>query len=135
MRIRVLAIVLTGLLLSGCVQTGATLSAEATYLLGAAIDYTHRVHDKRRSIEEQCWLSVMREIDVLRKNGGTEQAVRVLLLKSYPELVTLALLKKIRDDPNSILSLPPGCPVEDEPGEMIIGPPLKGELVPEDPIS
>ena len=101
--------------LGGCAQTGATLSAEGTYLLGAAIDYTHRVHDKRRSIEEQCWLSVMREVDAVRRNGGTEVEVRALLLRSYPPLVTLALLDKIQNNPNSILSLPPGCPVEELP--------------------
>ena len=105
------------LLLAGCAQTLATVSAQGTYLLGASIDYVHRVHEKRRSLEELCWQSVMREIDAVRKAGGSEAAVRAILLKSYPKPVTLALLDKIRNDPNSILARPPGCPVEEPPAE------------------
>ncbi len=109
------------LLLSGCAQTAATVTAEGAYLLQASIDYIHRVHDKRRVIEAECWQSVQREINKLRALGD-EDAVRALLIEVYPQPVSLALLKKARDDPASILSKPPGCPDPDEepsedPGE------------------
>ena len=113
---RLACIALLSVFLSGCAQTAATLSAEGTYLLGASIDYVHRVHDKRRSIEEQCWQSVLREIDDVRAaDDGSEADVRRLLLRSYPKLVTLSFLEKIKDNPESILSVPPGCPVEEAP--------------------
>ena len=95
------------LVLGGCAQTGATLTAESAYLLQASIDYVHRTHDKRRLIESECWRSVLREIDSLK---GNEQAIRALLLEVYPQPVSLALIKQARDDPDGILSQPPGCP-------------------------
>ena len=97
------------LLLGGCAQTAATVTAEAAYLLQTSIDYIHRVHDKRRVIELECWQSVQREINRLRAQDK-EDAVRALLLKVYPRPVTLALINKVRNDPESILSQPPGCP-------------------------
>ena len=100
-------------LLSGCAQTAATVTAEGAYLLQASIDYIHRVHDKRRVIEAECWQSVLREINKLRTLDD-EDAVRALLIEVYPKPVSLALLKKTRDDPDSILSQPPGCPAPDE---------------------
>lgn len=104
---------LLALLLGACVQTGATVTAEGGYLLQTAIDYVHRVHDKRRVIEAKCWESVLREIDDLRSKGD-EDAVRRLLIEVYPQPVTLAMIEKIRNDPASILSKPPGCPDPDE---------------------
>lgn len=109
-----ISVILIGVtLLPGCAQTAATLSAEGTYLLGASIDYVHRVHDKRRSIEEMCWQSMMREIDGLRREDKSEAEVRALLFRSYPRPVTLAFIQKIQDDPSSILAQPPGCPIEE----------------------
>ena len=102
------------LLLGGCAQTAATVTAEGAYLLQASIDYIHRVHDKRRVIEAECWQSVQREVNRLR-SAGDEDAVRRLLIEVYPRPVTLAMIKQARSDPGSILSRPPGCPESDEP--------------------
>ncbi len=133
---RVLLIGSALLVLGGCAQNAATLSAEGTYLLNAALDHVHRVHDKRRTVEELCWLSGMLTVQGIRNDDTkTEADVRTFLLTVYPRLVTLDLVRKAKEDPNGILATPPGCPVEDKPGETIMGPPLKGVLVPEDPIS
>ena len=107
---RLLLVLVSVSLLSGCAQTAATAISEGTALLQASINYVQRVHDKRRVIESECWQSVQREINTLRSRGD-EVAVRALLLRVYPQPVTLALIKEARKEPNSILSTPPGCPV------------------------
>ena len=101
------------LLASGCVQGTATVVAEGQYLLNLSIDYAHRIHTKRQTVEEQCWQSVQRDLRKLTMEGD-EEGYRRLLIQVYPQPVTLAIIREARNDPASILSKPPGCPDPDE---------------------
>ena len=141
MKTRLIAALAAAFLLAGCVQTGATLLAEGTYLLNAGIDYVHRVHDKRRTVEELCWLSVMLTVQEIRSDEQkTEADVRRFLRDVYPRLVTLELIRQTKDGQTGILSTPPGCPddgpatppPQERPEEPPIGPPLLGVPLPEE---
>lgn len=122
--------------LAGCAGDLAMLRAEATYLLGAAIDIAHRTHDKRRTVEDLCWMSVLVTVAEIRADQAkTEADVRRFLRRVYPRLLTLGIVRQYRDDPDGIFAAPPGCPDEEPPsGETPIGPPLIGVPV-EEPLT
>jgi hypothetical protein len=127
-------------MLAGCAGDLATLRAEATYVLGAGIDIAHRTHDKRRTVEDLCWISVLITVAEIRGDDNKSEAdVRRFLRRVYPRLLTLKIIQQYLDDPRGILSEPPGCPDEElapgtPPGETPSGPPLIGAPV-EEPLT
>ncbi len=106
---RILAIVLTGLLLSGCAEWAARLMEDATYLHKSGREYVMEIHDLRRDIRRECWASVMRESDAIRRDGGDEAAFRAMLASHYPGLVTLDIIEAAREDATDVLAKAPGC--------------------------
>ena len=106
---RILAVVLTGLLMSGCIGWTARLIEDAAYLHQSGRAYVMEIHDLRRDIRRECWASVMREADSLRGEGGDEAAFRAMMAKNYPGLVTLDAVKAARGDATDVLTKAPGC--------------------------
>jgi hypothetical protein len=94
------------LTLSGCIEAGARLVGEATYLADSASAYVREVHDLRRWIREQCFELLKTEIRVL---GDDTTKIRDLLRASYPSLVTVEIVRDVKDEPRSVLSVPAGC--------------------------
>ena len=109
MRIRVLAVVLTGLLLSGCAEWGARLLQDAALAHQLSLAYVMENTGYRVAIRRECWASVMREADSMRRDGGDEAAFRAMLADKYPGLVTFSIAKEAREDSAGILSYPYIC--------------------------
>lgn len=104
---RYLVLILTAVLLSGCVAAASRAVTEAGYVAGAASDYVREAHDLRRWIRQQCFDLLKTEI---RQLGEDTKRIRELLIASYPPLVTTDILRAAKDDRQSILSRPFGCP-------------------------
>ena len=97
------------LALGGCAGSfGAQALVDAAYLQMTASEYVREVHAVRQMIRRECEASLMRSIQKL-KGSGSETALRKLLAKSYPDLVTVGMFKAARDVQESILSKAPGC--------------------------
>lgn len=84
------------LLLSGCAEYIARAVHDADYLADSAEAYVRENHDDRRWVRETCRASLRAEVAELQKKGN-HAAVRVLLGKQYPPLVTFDLLDQIQD--------------------------------------
>ena len=103
-------VILAPLLLGGCVggEFLARALTDAAYLQGVAGEYTREIHALRQLIRQECKASLMREVETLRK-AGDEAALRELLAKSYPDLVTVGVVKAAGGDGEGALSRAPGC--------------------------
>ena len=97
------------LFLGGCAGWGARLIEDAAYLHQSGRAYVMEIHNLRRDIRRECWASVMREADSMRRDGGDEAAFRAMMASHYPGLVTLDLIKAAREDTTDVLSRAPGC--------------------------
>ena len=108
--IRYVLVILAPLLLSGCIggEFFARMVADAAYLQVTASEYVREVHALRQLIRQECRASLMREVDKL-KQAGDETALREVLAKSYPDLVTVGLYKAARSGQKGALSRAPGC--------------------------
>ena len=108
--IRYVLVILAPLLLGlgGCAEFLARAMMDATYLQVTASEYVREVHGLRQFIRQECRASLMREVDKLKLTGD-EEALREVLAKSYPGLVTVKLYKTARGDQESVLSRAPGC--------------------------
>ena len=95
-------------LLGGCAETAARFFQQGVYLHEAAAAYVREVHAFRQWVRVECKASLVREIDTL-KDAGDEPALRALLTKNYPGLVTFDIIDAARDDPTGILAAAPGC--------------------------
>lgn len=106
-----LAFALVALLaLPGCIggEFLARLLVDAQYLQVTASEYVRGVHALRQRIRQECEASLMRSVDELKAEKD-ETALRALLAKSYPDLVTVSLYKAARSDEEGALSRAPGC--------------------------
>lgn len=99
-----------GLPLSGCVETVARATVEASYLADTATNYAHDVHMVRQWIRMRCFEKLMGAVAKLDAEGKQEEGT-ALLIRSYPGVVTISILKEVYKDPKSILSTPFGCPI------------------------
>ena len=106
----VISVILAGLLLSGC---GAGVVArwmeDAAYLHQSGRAYVMEIHNLRRDIRRECWASVMREADELRRDGGDEASFRAMMASHYPGLVSLDAIKAAREGTTDVLVKVPGC--------------------------
>ena len=109
MRIRILAIVLTGLLLSGCAEWGARLLQDAALAHQLSLAYVMENTGYRVAIRRLCWESVQREANKMEQDGGDEATYRAMLADKYPGLVTFSIATEAREDPAGILSYPYIC--------------------------
>ncbi len=98
----------SGLLLTSCTGFAVRALTDITYLHEAAGDYVREIHGVRQFIRQECKASLVREIDTLKQNGD-EKALRELLAKNYPGLVTVDIVSQARENPEGILSKAPGC--------------------------
>ncbi len=97
------------LLLGGCAETVARVAVDAAYLHDAASDYVREQHQARQAIREACRASVARELQQLIE-AGDEHALRAVLRRAYPPLVTMDIIDSaLEDSAAGILSEPPGC--------------------------
>ncbi len=99
------------LLLTGCAETVAKLAVDASYLHDTASNYVREVHSFRQFIRAECKASLVREIDQVRQERD-EAALREVLRRHYPGLVSVDLFMNLRDDPNSILADALGCGIK-----------------------
>ena len=97
-----------GLPLSGCVETVARASVEASYLADSASNYVHEVHLVRQWVRFECMEIFKDRVRKARSEGKPEEAT-ALLVAGYPPVVTVSILREIYKDPKSILSTPFGC--------------------------
>ena len=104
-----IVLVLALLFLGGCAEWAARLIEDAAYLHQSGRAYVMEIHDRRRDIRRECWASVMREADSMRRDGGDEAAFRAMMASHYPGLVTVDLIKAAREDTANVLSRAPGC--------------------------
>ena len=100
---RVIASVILSLFLFGCAEVSARAIQEAAYLARVADDYVKEQHETRQWIRGECKASLVRQVEDLKRTGD-EIAVRALLSKYYPAPITIALITKIRNAPNSLLT-------------------------------
>ena len=92
--------------LSGCVGLAATLLGDANALHQAGRDYVLENHDLRRFIRAECKASLVRQIEALR-NDGDEAALREMLAKNYPDLVSIDLFKRFENGDDTTIAM--GC--------------------------
>jgi hypothetical protein len=100
--------VILALFLTGCVEAGARIVEDASYLHQAGRAYVMEVHILRQDIRRLCRDMLMAEVKLLEQEGRTDEA-RARLRDNYPGLVTLDIAKQARADPEGIMSEPFGC--------------------------
>ncbi len=96
------------LLLGGCTEMAARWLVQVKYAQEAGFQYVHEVHELRRWIRGLCKESLQRSVMEAIKTGD-EEALRELLAKHYPGLVTATIIAEASNDPGTILSRAPGC--------------------------
>lgn len=94
--------------LAGCVEAGAKVIEDASYLHQAGRAYVMEVHDARRETRRICWEMLMKEVDQLEQQGKWQEA-RTRLKANYPPLVTMAIAKQAKEDPLGLTAEPFGC--------------------------
>lgn len=95
--------------LTSCVGVGASMITKAAYLDERADAYVRSVHDLRLYIRDECRASLIREVDILKKEGK-EAELRKMLGSVYPPLVTFGIIADAQDGGvQSILVSPIGC--------------------------
>ncbi len=106
---RIITTVLMALLLGGCADwyARAVMSAATVYQDG--VDYRAENNADRRWIRAQCRSSLERQTERIKRDAGTEEDIRGILLAHYPGLVSLDAIADARDDPTGILSHAPIC--------------------------
>ncbi len=104
----ILIIIAPLMLLGGCAEWMARLSVDSAALYEASRAYVTEIHDLRRFIRSECRASLVREIDDLVE-AGDEAALREILVKNYPGLVTVDIIAEARADPRGVLAHAPGC--------------------------
>ena len=102
------------LLLTGCGETLARLTVDVTYLHEAAGNYVREIHGFRQFIRAECKASLVREIDTVRQEGD-EAALRALLSRNYPGLVSLEVIAQAQEGASAVLATAPGCNGADPP--------------------
>lgn len=94
--------------LTGCAEIGARVITDATALHEAARAIVRQNHAFRFWVREQCIESVKRDV-VKHMMIQDEEKLRQLLVKHYPQLITVSLAKQAMDDPSKISTVPFGC--------------------------
>lgn len=103
--------IVLALLLTSCVELGARMITDATYLAESAEAFVREVHDDRRFIRSTCREMLRAEVMQLQGEGRYAEA-RELLAKNYPALVTFQIAEGIEaDDPYRLLNHPWPCTV------------------------
>lgn len=96
------------LLLSGCAQFAAKTLEDANYLHDAARAYVIETHKARQAVRRICWEMLMIEVRRLEADGKPDEA-RARLKANYPSLVTMSLIKQVKEDPLALSAEPFGC--------------------------
>ena len=98
------------LVLTGCVEWAARAVKDADYVADRTEAYVKENHADRIWIREACRQSLRFEIAELQREGD-HAAVRALLAKQYPPLITVDLIQDVLDGeaPFSSLSQPWPC--------------------------
>ncbi len=96
------------LLLGGCADWAARWIVDSAALYESGRAYVVEIHDQRRFIRAACRASLVREIDKMIK-ADDESALREMLARNYPDLVTVDIIKKARADQGGVLAHAPGC--------------------------
>lgn len=106
----ILMCVFLGLPISGCAEAISRGYVEASYLADTATSYAHEVHMVRQWIRMRCFEKLMGAVAKLDAEGKQEEGT-AMLIRSYPGVVTVSILREVYKDKASILSKPFGCPI------------------------
>lgn len=118
----ILLAVLIGL--SGCADQMARAIHDANYIQDQTENYVRERHVLRQEIRQRCQEILWKQVDQLIA-GGDYEGAKTLLALSYPDLVTIDMLKKLvksaeTGNAAAFHDLAPGCSVQELPSETVI---------------
>ena len=114
-RLMWIPVVIAALLLGGCADWAARWMQDAAYLHQAGRALVIEIHDWRRDIRKLIWNSIIRDAErVKQEKPMNEIPYRAMLCRHYPNLMTVNLIRSVREDTTDVLSKAPGCKVHAE---------------------
>jgi len=109
------------LFLNGCGQWVAELMVDSNAIYMDAVNLRNEVVEFRKFIRRECKESLERSIEKIKQSDDTEEdneeKLRQYLAKYYVQPITIALIKEMLDDPNSVLTKAMGCEAKPDAGE------------------